>query len=188
MYTQEENVLYEFMYSYINKVLNVDKKLDIIIVQSHQNIPKQIKEDGDPFISIGYAPNTSQKTGTSYTTEIDDSGVTENIDDFNNVMEVREVNGNGNLLKMIVRSIGKQENKEYWKSNGFAYMSEGEIISIPVAPENRMKKESMVEITINNAESDREDTGFIKKTEYEGTIPAQGRSGDHTIQDTIDAT
>jgi hypothetical protein len=85
MYTQEDNVLYEFLYNYINKILNVDNRLCIKIRESHQNIPKQTVKDGNPFIVIGYVPNTSQKVGTSFTNDIDDSGVTENIDDFNNV-------------------------------------------------------------------------------------------------------
>lgn len=106
------------------------------------------------------------------------------VNDWDFVVELWEENGTGETLKLLIDSIDRQEIKDLWSTNKYAFRSSTQILNIPRLPQNKWKKEAMVELTIGAAEATLETSGIIEKTAITGTIPAQGGSGDHTVTPT----
>lgn len=102
------------------------------------------------------------------------------IDNYDFVVELWEQNGTGETLKLLINSLGRQEIKDLWKTNRYALRSNTEILNIPRLPQDKWKKEAMVELTIGAAEATLDTPGIIKNSTITGTYPAQGRSGNHT--------
>lgn len=106
------------------------------------------------------------------------------INDWDFVVELWEENGTGETLRLLIDSIDRQEIKDLWSTNKYAFRSSTQILNIPRLPQNKWKKEAMTELTIGAAEATLETPGIIETTAITGTIPAQGGSGDHTVTPT----
>ncbi len=178
--------IYSFLYSWADQILNTEQSLGILIIQSHQNAPAPTQDD--PYIVIDYAPNQT-RIGRPSAGDVDEgTGERTLVDDFILVVEIWEVNSNGSLLTKLLTSLNRQDIKDLWKANDFAFYTESEVINMPrVSEDDEWKRESMVELTIGTAEGTTELTRHIEDVEYEGTIPAQGRPGDHILEDTVES-
>lgn len=175
----QKDPLFDFLYKWVNQIINQENRLNIEIVESHTGEP-QAKQD-EVFIVIKYAP-VINKVGHEARTPTDENGKRSSINDYENTMEVWEVNGIGKTLKMLINSIGRQDIRDLWKKNGYSYLGENNIGPVPNTQENRWKRQSLVEFIIGSAEAVQEDVGVIEDVGTKGTIPAQGRDGEHTIQ------
>jgi hypothetical protein len=150
---------------------------------SHQNIP-EVKQD-DVFVVIDYAPNREKIGRAAVPGETDGDGKLTMVNDYQYVVEIWEVNGSGSLIQLLLNSIDRQDIKDLWKSEGYAYYGEeGDIQNLPRTQENKWKRESMVELRIGTATGTEDQPGYIEDVEYNGTVPAQGRSGNHIITNT----
>lgn len=109
----------------------------------------------------------------THTIEIE--GIRSLINDYNFVVEIWEINGNGESLRLLIDSLDRQEIKDIWSASRFALKSQGIIQTLPRLQLNKWKKESMVELTIGAAEATLDKSGFISDVEYTGTI------GNHTL-------
>lgn len=177
--------VYTFLYDWVNEVLNVQESLGVIIFQSHQNAPEP--ETKDAFIVIGYAPSRN-RIGRPHHSGIDGSDNQKIINDYVYTVELRERNGTGELLELLINSIYRRSVQEFWTNAGYSYMREiSNIITIPTTQLNQWERESMVEIEILTGRVSEEQIGAIETVEVNGTIPAQGRSGEHTITSTINS-
>lgn len=103
------------------------------------------------------------------------------INDYVFKVELWEINGTGETLRLLIDSIDRQEIKDLWSSSAYSLFSTETIQILPRLPQNKWKKEAMLELTIGAAEATLETPGFIEDAEITGTIIAQGRAGDHTI-------
>lgn len=176
------NELYLFLYNWVNQVLNIDGGMSVPIIRAFQNAPEPSEED--PYVVIDSAPNRT-KIGMEYMeNETDGSGNITYTDDMQFVIEIWEVNGRGDLLDMLVKSINKRSIREIWDDELLSYISESDIRNMPRTQENNWKNEAMIELTLRIGEGTIEEIGYIEDVEYTGTIPAQGRSGDHVITNT----
>lgn len=176
--------VYVFMYDWAELVLNTQLSLGIPIIQSHQDTPDPVTED--PFITISYAP-ARRKVGRAHFSPVNPSTEKRNIinDTLFNV-ELREKNGTGELLEWLINSVDNDVVKAFWKDRGYSYMQQlSDIIPVPRIQQTKWERESMVEIQILTAKVHEEDLKYINTVKLTGTIPAQGRTGDHVIDSTI---
>lgn len=185
--------LFDFLYSWANQVLNQELCLDVDILESHTNAPppknNQDNQNLKPFITIKYTANKT-KIGRASRMPVNDAGKSEIINDYTLVTEIWESNGTGQLLQELIDSIERTDIQQLWCKNGYAYISQGNIMTIPRTQDEAWKTENIVEITIATARSTstKDKTGYIDKVNYKGTIPAQGRTGNHNIEESIDST
>lgn len=175
------DILYTFLYDWADRILNTELSLGITIVQSHQDIPTPEKEN--PYIVIDYAPNKT-KIGSASGGDTDSNGDRTLVNDYGMTVELWEVNGEGGLLHLLLDSLDRQVIKDLWYTNKFSYMSEGQIIAMPREREGQWVRESLVEIVINTPEQTEDSPSYIGEVEFTGTLPAQGRSGNHIVTNT----
>ena len=177
--------LYTFLYAWVNQVLNTEASLGIEIIQSHQDAPEpEATTATEPrYIAIAFAPSRS-RIGRPSAGEPNVSGVRKLINDWELMVEIWEVNGDGSLLQKLVDSTDRGDIMDLWTTNKFALMETNEIQNLPRRQENKWRRECMMELRINTPEETSETSGFIDDIEYTGTIPAQGRAGNIIITNT----
>ena len=112
----------------------------------------------DPFIVIGYTPSTLIKLGNSTAEDIIDPG---NGDPsyilrhtpYSAEVEIRQVNGDGNLLKIILSSLETQYMIDFLSSIGFSINDTNvSILSIPFRIDQKVHKESIVSPVFSRSE------------------------------------
>jgi hypothetical protein len=171
--------IYQNLYDWADQVLNQERCLDMTIIKSTQNVPKPKRNDC--YIVINYASNLD-RIGRPYRTEVDDYGKRNLINDYVGILELREVNGDGEYLRVLIESLDRQEIQHLWSSNSLTHYNEGDILQLPRIQETNWKKEALVELTIGYSVATEDNTGLIETIEYQGTIPAQGGTGNHIIE------
>lgn len=129
-------------------------------------------------IQGGSAINLTDVGIGTHTIEIE--GVRSLINDYDFLVEIWEVNGTGESLRLLIDSMDRQEIKDLWSAGNFALRSQGEIQNLPRLPQNKWKKEAMVELTIGAAEATLEKSGFISDLEFTGMVSVPG-GAEHTI-------
>jgi len=147
--------LFNFLYDWIDKVLNTDLGLNVPIIQSNQNAPRLKTQ----HIIIDYVPNRS-KTGRATRTDPapapddpDDADEMEEgkiliIEDYVFTLDLREENGSGDYLKHIIDSIERFSIQKYFFDNKVAYLENGNIIPVPRLNNEEWIKQSVVEIRL----------------------------------------
>lgn len=149
---QTSDQLCNFLYNWINKVLNINKGLSVPIIQSHQNAPfLQARH-----IVIEYAPGREKFGCASKTTPAqapEESGDVEegtvfSVEDYECAVDIREENGNGDYLSYIIESIELPEIMEYFFKNKIAYLGNGNIMPVPRLNDSEWIKEAVVEIRL----------------------------------------
>ena len=165
------DALYTFLYNLIDYLLNdvSELNLNIPIIQSHQNVPAPSEEDR--YIVIDYAPNRDRIGRASSADTNESTNTRKHVNDYEYTTEIWEVNGNGDLLAVILDSIERQEIRNMWDDANFALRRQGDITFIPSDNnEEYWKKECMVELIIGTATETIENAGWIEDIEYEGTF------------------
>lgn len=175
--------LYTLLRNWATQIFNTEQSLGLLIVESNQDIPKAKKDD--IYLSIDYTSSRS-RIGRGYKAKADKiTGLSKVKNNWLNTIEIREVNGNGDLLEELVETSDRDDIISLFNEAGFALLTSGPVQMLPSLPENTWKRESVVELTIHSGKEFEENTGFINNTETEGTIPAEGRAGDHTVENII---
>lgn len=199
------NSLYDFLYEWANRVLNINESLgfNVEIIRSNSNAPTPSSENididdddvldnpdeanskPDPYIVIGYTGGLRKIGRGAKPSTIDDTGLATIGNDFEKVIEIREVNGEGDLLEYLIETIDRQDILDFWHNSYVVYRGQGEIITIPSLEDNDDIKESIVEITVAFARGSTYKPGYFDDMTFSGTIPGQGSSNEITItQDT----
>jgi len=168
--TNFNNDFYEFLYDWINKVINIDGGENIIIIQSHQNTP--IPEY--PYITIEYNPN-KEKIGRSGKTEpagdtAEEPGLVKIYGMYQNRVEIRETGGDGDRLQALLDSIERTEIQDFFNQANVALYDSEPIQSIPRLDGKEWIREAVVEILFGISSVIEENTGWVETVNYEGTI------------------
>ncbi len=174
--------LYKLLFDWANQILNTEESLGIEVEESNQNASKHSVKD--TFIVIDYARVSGRINYASFG-NTNASGERQIKNNYEGTITIFEVNGNGSLLKKLIETKDRQDIIDLFNSRGFAYISEGPVTPVPRLPDQIWRRESMVQLLIRSASEITEDAGYIEHSEIEGTVPAQGRSGDHIIDNTI---
>jgi hypothetical protein len=144
--------LYNFIYDWIDLVLNTNKELNVPIIQSHQNAPfLQARH-----IVIEYAPAKEKFGRASKTTPAQapeesgdlEEGTVFSVEDYECTVDIREENGNGDYLCYIIESIELPEVMEYFFENKVACLGNGNITPVPRLNDSEWIKEAVVEIRL----------------------------------------
>ena len=170
--------LFEFLYDWIDKVLNEKRKLNVPIIESHQDAPR-LKT---AYVVIEYAANMN-KTGRSTNTEPapapdDPNDETEQaegnvfmIEDYLYSLDLREENGTGDYLKYIIDSIEDPEIQEYFFDNKVAFIGSGNIQQVPSINNNKWIKQAVVEIQLGlPTYNETTDSSWVDSVEYTASI------------------
>jgi hypothetical protein len=172
--------VYDFLYCWVDQVINQEMGCNIPIMQSHQ--PKQEVSQQGTFISIDYAPNRT-KVGRSSKCSVDENGNRIIVNDYEYVIEIWETNGNGQHLEALLNSLERSEIEALWSENNYVFYGRNtDIINLPRTQENNWKKECLIELEFGTAKGVQDKTGYINDVGISGDIPAQGRSGEHTVE------
>ena len=192
--------LYNFLYEWIHKVLNVGEGLGIEIIRSHDPIPtpntnnEDLNEDDlvdnedpnktpDPYIAIEYTGSLEKFGRGAVPSRIWSYGNMTIMNDFDKIIELREVNGEGDLLRLLIETIYRQDIRDLWRQNYITYRYEGSINPIPVQTDNAYTTESLVEITIGFASGTTYKPGYFSSAQFTGTINRPGGLNNITIQE-----
>ncbi len=152
-------------------VLNTEGGLGIPIVQSHQNAPAP----DEPYITIDAAGNVSSigRATKKYPPEEVAPDVYEAkiATDYESIIEVWEIGGTGDLLRMVISSTERAEiQQEYFQKENIVIRGVNNIITIPQLDNNHWTQQAMVELRIGFADSIKEQSSWIETVAYSGEI------------------
>lgn len=176
------DALYTFLLSWIQQVVNTEPAQSYPIIQSDQDAPEPT--DGGLFIVISAAPNRSRIGRPSKGDPDDITGKSKLVNDYLLTLDIWEVNGLGDQLRLIEDSTDRQDIIDLFSSNDIVYLGQEDIQYVPRTQENKWRRECMLEIRLAVGELTIEDSSWIADVHYRGVIPAQGRSGDHIVTNT----
>lgn len=162
--------LYEAIYDWVDAVVNEGSPATPVpIIQSHQNVPAPTT--GDVYLVIGYTPTTVMREGWADSEDVDVDEETLAVKtDYQGVVEIREVNGSGQNLKMLVSSLLRQDFKDLLSAKGIHYRGEEPIVQLPRLQDNLWEKESILEIRFGFADEVVYTPGVIETAEISGQI------------------
>lgn len=170
------------LYTWINQVVNTEQSQSLPIIQSHQDAPEPT--DDGTYIVIDYTPNRT-RVGRPSKGNVDTGTLKrELINDDDLRVDIWEVNGNGDELQIIRDSTDRQDIIDLLKSLGIIYWGDEGINAVPRTVENKWVRESTMELRLRVADVTEEESSYIEDVEFTGVVPAQGRSGVHTITNT----
>jgi len=177
--------IYDFLYAWAVKVLNTDRPLEAAttIIAAHEDAPLP----SGTFITINTDPSRNKIGSFSSVNDLVTGSPDYKrtlVNDYELTVELRQVGGGNGLLRILVDSIERQEIKDLFAANNVAYLGEGQITYLPVLQGEKWRQESLVELRLGTAEGTTEQPSYIGDMEYSGAVPAQGRSGNHTITNT----
>lgn len=183
MPTASVDPLYKLLRDWAKQIFNTEQSLGIKIIESNQNVPKA--EVDNIYLVIDYTSGRG-RIGRGSHSKADKITAKSTIkNNFLNTISITEVNGNGDLLEELIETTDRQDIVDLFNDRGFAFLTAGDVGPVPRLPEGTWKKESIVEMNIHSGKTIEYDSGYINNAEANGTIPAQGRSGDHNVQNTI---
>lgn len=182
--TEEDTTLeiYTLTLPFQIEVLTNLERMPIFVVQEHQNNPAPTKTN--TYIAIGYRPTGGRK-GQEEKQEMasvtpSDPGYLELRTQFEGLIELREINGNGGLLEQLVTTFARQDVMDLLDTYGVVTRN---IVNgpypIPYTEQEKWVRASILEITIGFVGSDVYMPGVIENVELEGTIT--GSVKPHTI-------
>lgn len=181
------DTLFTFLYDWIDKIINIEPTpppsplIPIISAYDEGTVPDT------KYISINPDPNSKMKIGSPSTGDPQEN-VDPNLDgrrilvnDYELSVELRQVGGGNDFLRQLIDSVDRQEIKDLFSANNVTYYEESAIQYAPSLQGAEWRQETFVELRLGTAEGTTENASYIDDVEGEGTVPAQGRSGDHTL-------
>lgn len=160
---------------WITQVLITEGSYTIEIISSHQNTPSP----DSTYITMLYGPprnpnGRATKTEVYYNEEDpedEDNGKRVIAQDWTINVELRETNGEGDLLRELIDSLEREDIlNNYFRANNLAHYTNGQILPVPRLDQEDWTRESIVELVLGTAESFKEFTDYIETVEYEGNI------------------
>jgi hypothetical protein len=194
----KSETFYEFLYEWINRVLNVNNGLGIEIIRSNESAPTpnsnntDIDDDGfvdnddpnkkpDPYIVISYSGTLERFGSASKSNKADEDGFITISNDFDKTIEIREVHGEGDLLQMLIDTRESQEIRDFFRENYISYRTDGPIQPIPNITDNEYTFESIVEIKLGFATGTKYKVGFFEDVSISGTVNRPGKQESKSI-------
>jgi len=175
------NTLGKFLYEWAKKILISEFGLPVTIIESHQDNPLP----AGIVICIDYAADSNSvgQPDKIFNAHDDDMAIVRNM---LYLSEIREISGDGSYLNLLVESLDRPDIVQDWNSGAgvtgksFSCLSTSGIRHIPVLKDDeKWRRESIVELTIHERSTVKASVQQIIDVEYNGHIPAQGRSGTH---------
>lgn len=162
-----ESQLLDFLYDWIDLVLNTNLSLNIPIIKGKQNAPRPDEQ----YICIQQVLN-KRKIGKTCRDIFTDSvaGTTLIIEDWQAIVTIQEIKGSGDLLTTLIDSQGLTEIRQFWSDNSIAYMREEFIGDISDLTENIWELRSAADIVINYPRTLEEETSIIENVEFTNNI------------------
>lgn len=183
--TQESQYLNIYSLDDVFKIdaLSNMSKVTIPIIQQHQNNPAASKTD--LYITVGYRPTGGRK-GQEEKQEVEnvtptDAGFLRLITQFEGMLEIREINGTGELLERLVTTFARQDAMDILDKYGVVIrnITNGPY-PIPYTEGEKWVRASILEIMIGFAGEEVYQPGVIEEIEITGgTI--SGSVKDHNI-------
>lgn len=161
------STLYNFLYFWIDLILNTELSLGIPIIQEYQDAPAP----DERYIAIDSSPDRTT-IGRAYRTEpINDPGPEEGlvniVNDDELMLELREVNGTGDLLRVLTASIERASVQLLFAENKITYFGDEGVKIINRTNDNKWIKEAVVEIRLGVGEGiETFEDSWIDTVEY----------------------
>jgi len=178
------DTIYNFIYDWVNLVVNTKGGRTIPIIRSHQNSPSP----GDTYITIKYSTNRTKEGRPSIDTEITpgaeptDPGTRNQYQDVLLDVEIWETGADGDFLNELQTSPELDDVLNFFVTHKVTYVTDNGVVASPrLLGSDKWKKESLLEVTLRVADITEESLYWIDDVEIEGTIPAQGRAGNHIV-------
>lgn len=177
-------VLFTFLYDWINQVINTEpnptRSIEIISNYDEGTIPS------GKYISVNPDPSR-RKIGRMSTGDPQEDADPEldgrriQVNDYELTVEIRQVGGGNDFLRELIDSVDRQDIIDLFSAANLTYFDETPIQIAPTLQGAEWREESFTELRLGTAEGTTENASYIDDVEGEGTVPAQGRSGNHTI-------
>lgn len=170
--------VYEFLYSWIYKILIDEENINVRIIKGNQNAPRPKL----PYIVIHDPPISSNKIGLgNWDGKVDIDGNMEYIIHFRSSIRIEEVGGNGNYLNLLLEYQNRQDIKDFWRDNNISLMSNESIVDVTDITENIIEKRVMMDIFILYTNTTIDENGnTIKKSYQPGFIQTAELEGIYT--------
>jgi len=181
--------IYNFIYDWVDLVVNTIGGRSIPIIESHDNAPAE----AGVFITIKYAPMRTKEGRPSIESDVEvedgapaeDPGTRSQYQDQLLLVELWETDAYGDCLNELSNSGELDAVLTYFCENGFVYVRDEGVKVVPrLQDDNKWKRESMLEVVMRIANVTEETLQWIESVNYTGKLPAQGRTGEHNITNT----
>lgn len=159
--------IYTKLRNWVYHILITEEGLGLPIIQSRQNTPAP---DGtyiviDRFVGAG---NIGRETKVY---PPDDEGRTKIANDWEGNVEIWEIDGEGDLLRMLVNSLGRAEIQQtYFQAEGIVTRGVIGVTNIPRLDDDFWTEQAMFEMRIGFADVTTEQSGWIETVNYTGDI------------------
>jgi hypothetical protein len=148
-----------YLKSWIEKVLVTDGGYSVNgIISSNDNGPNP----GGTYLTIQYSPS-KYKVGGVARGELNEDGERTSVNDIQADIEIRETNGEGDLLNELVNSLDREDiYQTYFTANGLVCYEQSPVMPIPRILDDDWIRESRVELNLAFAESISEEFSWIE--------------------------
>lgn len=156
-----------YLHAWITQVLITENgDSELLIINSHQNAPSPTTA----YITVAYNATRSRE-GRASKGDVLDDGTRLLVSDWGLEIELRETNGDGDRLRMLIDSLDREDiYHTYFVNNGIAHYGSNDVTPIPRLNQESWVREAMVEMRLGIAEGTRETTSWIDTVDYTGTI------------------
>jgi len=182
--------LYIHVYNLVSLILTTEE-ITAEVFQSDTSVALPVTED--PYIVVGYTPTILKKVGTATAGDITDDielGISYlvRLTPYEGEVEIRQVNGDGDLLKIILSSLETVYVSEFLTPLGLGIKDiEIPITSIPFRINSKVHKESIVSPVFSFYDSRRENLDWIEDVNIGGEIDNPDGSETRILEITKDS-
>lgn len=136
--------LYTFLQTWISGVVT-----PVPVIRSHQNSPAPT----GVYVVVGFSPSTARRIGQAQRLDPNATYVRKIANDYECVVEIREVNGVSDNLHAIINSVDRVDIRDLFRTNKVAYLGElGEITRVPELEDSTWRPEFMVEVRLGTVD------------------------------------
>lgn len=162
-----QNDLLDFLWGWINQILNTEEELNIPIIFGEQNAPAPIEEGA--YIVI-HQPMINTKIGYARKSGVNINGDQTIGSDYEVTVQLDEIAGKGDLLQILIESIERPSIQQLFKNKRVSFMRNENINRIPNMTENIWELRSTVDIILAYGYGIIENVNWIEEVENpEGT-------------------
>jgi len=187
--------LYEHVYDLLSLIFTAEE-LTVKLFQSDTGLALPVTDD--PYIVIGYTPTILKKTGASTSGDIHDPSTEDpplvdlpylvRFTPYEGEVEIRQVNGDGEFLKIVLSALETVYVTEFLSALGLGIKDvEIPITSIPFRINNKPHKESIVSPVFSFYDSMREELPWIEDVNIAGAIDNEDGSETRILEITKDS-
>lgn len=150
--------LYAFLYSWANAVIP-----GTTVIQSHQDAPAP----AGLYVVIDFSSRRNQQ-GRATHGPVKTAGTRTIVQDYERMVELWEVNGDGDKLAALIDSVERLEIQALFTAAKVAFLRAGDIIPVPeIEGSDLWRRECMVEIILGTAAATADTPNWIETVEIE---------------------